>query len=100
SSRRHGGSPEGGPAAIAAWTFRRPGGGRAFCFTGVDAHAAWSVPGVRRMILNGILWSAGMAVPEAGAACGPDGGLLDGFLTARTAGARVCAERVWRSVLP
>ncbi len=96
SSRSHGGSPAGGPAAIAAWTFERPGGGRAFCFTGVDAHAAWSVPGVRRMILNGILWSAGVAVPEAGAACGLDGGLLNGFLTPRTPVARWSLQRFGR----
>jgi hypothetical protein len=85
SSRRHGGSCDGGDAAIVSWTYDRPGGGRSFCFTGVDAHAAWSVAGVRQLIVNGILWSAHVDVPAEGASCAIDEHTANAYLTPRTA---------------
>jgi len=87
SSRKQGGSSEGGAADVVAWTYDRPGGGRSFCFTGLDAHAAWSVPGVRQLMVNGILWSAGLSVPPEGAPCAADETVLKNCLTPR--GSRV-----------
>lgn len=69
SSREHRGSPQGGAADIVAWTYERPNGGRAFCYSGLDAHSAWLLPGLRQLVVNGVLWSAGLKVPERGAPC-------------------------------
>ncbi|MCB9954177.1 MAG: ThuA domain-containing protein [Planctomycetaceae bacterium] len=52
---------------IVGWTYDRPNGGRSFNFTGLDAHSAWELPGMRQLVLNGVLWSAGVDIPEAGA---------------------------------
>lgn len=94
SGPRHRGSPAGGVADVVAWTYERPGGGRSFCFTGLDAHSAWSVPGVRQLVVNGVLWCAGETIPAAGAPCAADGATVASFLTPR--GGR--AERVLRLV--
>jgi hypothetical protein len=83
SSRKHRGSSAGGAADVVAWTYDRPNGGRSFCFTGVDAHAAWSVPAVRQLMINGILWSAGRPIPGAGAPCAVDEQKLQAYLTPR-----------------
>jgi hypothetical protein len=83
SSRKHRGSSDGGTPDVVAWTYDRPGGGRSFCFTGLDAHSAWSVPGLRQLVVNGILWSAGLSVPAAGAPCAADEGALQTHLTPR-----------------
>jgi len=52
---------------IVGWAYDRPDGGRSFSFTGLDAHSAWSRPGMRRLIINGILWSAHLEIPKDGA---------------------------------
>ncbi len=83
SSKRNRGSSEGGAADVVSWTYERPDGGRSFSFTGLDAHSAWSVPGVRQLMVNGILWSAGLPVPEAGAPCAVDDAALNSYLTPR-----------------
>jgi hypothetical protein len=83
SGRKHRGSSAGGRADVVAWAFERPRGGRSFCFTGLDAHSAWSVDGVRQLIVNGILWTAGRAIPATGAPCAIPAGALDGYLTPR-----------------
>lgn len=83
SGRKYCGSSEGGAADVVAWTYDRPGGGRSFCFTGLDAHSAWSVPGVRQLVVNGILWSAGLSVPAEGAPCAAAETLVKGYLTPR-----------------
>jgi glutathione peroxidase len=51
------------------WTFERPGsnGGRSFGFVGLHFHDALKNEAYRRMIVNGILWSARVDVPESGA---------------------------------
>jgi putative membrane-bound dehydrogenase-like protein len=49
-----------------AWAFPRPKGGRAFGFTGGHFLWSWANDDARKMVLNGILWSAGAEVPEAG----------------------------------
>lgn len=70
-------SPKGPPgkeatdAAVVAWAFDRPAEvgkpGRAFVFTGGHLHASLAEEGYRRFLVNGILWSANVDVPAAGA---------------------------------
>ena len=52
---------------VIGWAFERAGGGRSFGFTGADWHTNWAVESQRRIVVNGILWSAGVEIPEAGA---------------------------------
>src|SRR4029077_5753164 len=78
------GSSAGGAADVVSWTYDRPDGGRSFCFTGLDAHSAWSVPGVRPLVGNRLLWSAGVSVPPGGAPCAADEATSNGYLTPRS----------------
>ncbi|MBS0479635.1 MAG: ThuA domain-containing protein [Proteobacteria bacterium] len=62
---------EANPAAPAtkrtvAWAFERPGGGRSFGFTGLHYSAALDQPELRKLLLNAIVWTAGIKVPRAG----------------------------------
>jgi hypothetical protein len=57
-----------------AWAYERPTGGRAFGFTGGHWYENWfdgpDTPDAakqRRIVVNGILWTAGVEVPAAGA---------------------------------
>ena len=52
---------------VIGWAYEREGGGRAFCFTGIDLHKNWELESQRRFVVNGILWSAGVEVPTGGA---------------------------------
>jgi hypothetical protein len=52
---------------IVSWTYNRPDGGRSFVFTGCHLHSSWGFEGMRRFVVNGILWSAGLEVPSGGA---------------------------------
>lgn len=52
---------------VIAWAFQRPGGGRGFGFTGADLHKSWSYESQRKLVVNGILWAAGLEVPAGGA---------------------------------
>jgi len=83
SGPQHRGSSTGGDGDVVSWTYERPDGGRSFCFTGLDAHSAWSAPGVRRLLVNGTLWSAGLSVPETGAPCAVEPAALQSYLTPR-----------------
>ena len=56
-----------GRAEVIGWAYERPSGGRSFGFTGCDLHRNWGVEGQRRLVVNGILWAAGIEVPLAGA---------------------------------
>lgn len=96
SSRDHGGSSAGGAPDVVAWTYDRADGGRSFCFTGLDAHSAWSIPGVRQLVVNGILWSAGCDIPADGAACDADESLLHSYLTPRASPRAWRMRRLWR----
>jgi hypothetical protein len=49
-----------------AWAYERPGGGRSAGFTGCDLHASWGVAPQRRLLLNALLWTAGLSIPAAG----------------------------------
>ncbi|MFM9090377.1 MAG: hypothetical protein ACKOUK_01380, partial [Verrucomicrobiota bacterium] len=55
-----------GRAEVIAWAHQRPGGARGFGFTGADLHRSWTYPSQRTLVLNGILWSAGLPVPAGG----------------------------------
>jgi hypothetical protein len=48
------------------WGYERPGGGRGVGFTGGHYHHAWAVDGFRTVVLNALVWSAGLEVPEGG----------------------------------
>lgn len=61
------GPPLKGNEDVVAWAWERPAGGRSFVFTGCHAHEAWGLEGMRRFVVNGILWSAGLEVPAGGA---------------------------------
>jgi hypothetical protein len=63
-------SPEGAEKAndaIISWAYERPTGGRSFAFTGSHLHSSWGIEPYRRLIVNGILWSAKIDVPKDGA---------------------------------
>ena len=60
-ARAHAGREE-----VVAWAYERPDGGRSFGFTGCDLHANWAEPNQRRLLLNALLWTARLPVPEAG----------------------------------
>ena len=61
-----------------AWAYQRPGGGRGFGFTGAHNHRSWQNDGFRKVVLNGILWTAGVNVPEQGCpSARPDDALLE-----------------------
>lgn len=49
-----------------AWAYERRGGGRAFGFTGGHYLTAWDNPSLRKILLNAVFWTAGLAVPETG----------------------------------
>ncbi len=68
SGKEYAGSRAGLDKDIVAWSYERPNGGRSFSFTGLDAHSAWSLPGMRQLVVNGVLWAAGVEIPETGAA--------------------------------
>jgi trehalose utilization protein len=54
--------------AIVGWAYDRGGVGRSFSFTGCHLHASFAQEGYRRFLVNGILWSANLKIPEGGAA--------------------------------
>jgi hypothetical protein len=56
-----------GRSETMAWAYERPTGGRGFGFTGGDMHRNWIQEQQRRLVTNGILWTAGLEVPAEGA---------------------------------
>ena len=56
-----------GRAEILAWAYDRPGGGRSFAITTPHTHEDWADAGLRRLVVNAILWTAKLDVPKAGA---------------------------------
>jgi Trehalose utilisation len=61
-AKAHPGRPE-----IMAWAYERKDGGRGFGFTGAHFHRNWADENFRRVVVNAILWTAKMEVPEGGA---------------------------------
>ena len=49
-----------------AWAYQRPEGGRGFSTTGAHYHKSWDNADFRKTVLNGIIWSAGVEVPQDG----------------------------------
>lgn len=68
---------------VVGWVYERPGGGRSFCFAGLHGHSSWALPGLRQLLVNGVLWSAGVEIPAAGAPCSADAHSLTADLTPR-----------------
>jgi type 1 glutamine amidotransferase len=62
ASKEHAGREE-----VVAWVYERPGGGRAFGYTGGHMHRNWGDVSARRLVTNAILWTAGVEVPAEGA---------------------------------
>jgi type 1 glutamine amidotransferase len=54
---------------VVAWSVERPDGGRSFGFTGAHTHKNWGDANFRKLVLNAILWTAKVPVPEGGAGC-------------------------------
>jgi hypothetical protein len=48
------------------WVHERPDGGRGFGLTGGHFHANWANDSFRTVVLNALVWVAGVAVPEGG----------------------------------
>jgi len=69
SGKEYAGSRAGLNDDIVAWAYERPAGGRSFSFTGLDAHSAWSLVGMRQFMINGVLWSSGVDIPQDGGSC-------------------------------
>ena len=51
-----------------AWAYERPDGGRGFGCTGAHFHRNWENDDFRKMMLNALLWTAGLDVPAEGVA--------------------------------
>jgi hypothetical protein len=83
SGKEYAGSRAGLDGDVVAWAYSRPSGGRSFSFTGLDAHSAWSLPGMRQLVTNGILWTASLEIPEDGAPCQISEDQLQMMLTPR-----------------
>jgi trehalose utilization protein len=49
-----------------AWAYERPVGGRGFGFTGAHNHVSWQDENFRKVVLNAILWTANVDIPEDG----------------------------------
>jgi len=54
-------------AAIVAWAYERPEGGRAVVFTGGHLHKSFAEEGYRRFETNAVMWAAGVDIPKSGA---------------------------------
>lgn len=55
-----------GRAEAMMWAVERPDGGRGFGFTGGHHHDNWGNDDYRKVVLNAVLWSAKIDVPENG----------------------------------
>jgi len=49
-----------------AWAYARPDGGRGFGFTGAHFHWNWGHDDFRKLVLNALVWIAGLEVPPEG----------------------------------
>ena len=49
-----------------AWAYERPEGGRGFGCTGAHFHANWENEDFRKLMLNALVWTAGLDVPADG----------------------------------
>ena len=58
--------PERPEQQVVAWACQRADGGRGFACTGPHYHASFRNDDFRRLVMNAIVWTAGMEVPEGG----------------------------------
>lgn len=58
-----------GREEVLAWATERPDGGRGFGFTGCHFHKNFGDENFRKLVLNAVLWSARLDVPEGGVSC-------------------------------
>ena len=49
-----------------AWAYTRPNGGRSFGFSGMHYHENWQNESLRRMIVQAVLWTLKLPIPEQG----------------------------------
>jgi hypothetical protein len=47
------------------WSWDRPGGGRSFGFTGLHFHDNWEVPGYKKLLTQGVLWTLNLNAKNA-----------------------------------
>ncbi len=75
STRREGNDAHGANPSVRArmgmpehvmWAIERPGGGRGFGFTGGHWHYNWAHDDFRKVVLNALVWFAGLDVPPNG----------------------------------
>ncbi|MFM8284856.1 MAG: family 16 glycoside hydrolase [Planctomycetaceae bacterium] len=59
-----------GSREVLAWAYERPGGGRGFGCTGAHFHRNWADDDFRRLMLNALVWTAGLDVPPDGVQSG------------------------------
>ena len=88
------GPHEGNPAVRAAvaaggrqtvaWAFENAFGGRGFGFTGGHYHRHWADANMRKLVLNGILWTAKAEVPKDGVGSEVTAADLQGNLDAKS----------------
>ncbi len=57
---------EGRQCETIAWAVERKDGGRGFGFTGGHFHCNWYIESFRKMVLNAVLWTAKVDVPQEG----------------------------------
>ena len=55
-----------GAREVLAWAYERPDGGRGFGCTGGHFHKNWANDEFRKLMLNALAWTAGLAVPAEG----------------------------------
>jgi peptidyl-prolyl cis-trans isomerase A (cyclophilin A) len=73
---------EGKPETV-GWTWERPGGGRAFGFSGLHFHRNWAREEYRRLVTQGVLWTVGLPIPAEGLDVKVDAGLFELSKTVR-----------------
>jgi type 1 glutamine amidotransferase len=55
-----------GAREVLAWAYERPTGGRGFGCTGAHFHKNWDNADFRMLMLNALMWTAGLDVPSNG----------------------------------
>lgn len=73
-----------GKPQTVAWAFENTYGGRGFGFTGGHFHRNWANANMRKLVLNGILWTAKVEVPNDGVASEVTAADLTANLDAKT----------------
>ena len=53
-----------GQSETVAWAWQRPDDGRSFGFSGLHFHKNWSSQDYRRMVVQGVLWTARLPIPK------------------------------------